>query len=397
MDKIETPMLALINGIIVTETHLLEGYVILIKNEYIYSILPKEDFRKLKMNLQIYDCHYNYILPGLIDMHSDVIENLISPRKGIMFDYHLAIHELDRQLLSQGITTIYHSISIASSTICNRERTMGVAEMLLLGRTINQYENDLLINHRFHARLELNCIEAYKDICQMLLNKEIHELSFMDHTPGQGQYVNMKMFDLEIQEQYGNISLQEKMNIIETCRNKPQLSKNQIDTLIINAHNMKIPVAWHDVDSQERLNWMEKVKISICEFPIYNSIADQAHKKGFHCVVGAPNILLNRSHQGNTSATYLIETGNANIICSDYYTAGLLPAIFKLHQEHNIPLYKVVGYATLQPAKALKIEKKYGSITVGKIADLLVVRVSNRKLPEVIQTIVKGKIILTYN
>ena len=53
-----------------------------------------------------------YLLPGFIDIHSDNIETVIQPRPQSMIDFELAMREQEKQLASQGITTMYHSLTI---------------------------------------------------------------------------------------------------------------------------------------------------------------------------------------------------------------------------------------------------------------------------------------------
>lgn len=148
----------LINGKIITEDTILENSVLRIKSGYIDKIVDCNENIEYG---EVIDCAGKFIMPGLIDIHSDVVENIIVPRKGIVFNNYTALSEVDKELASQGITTMYHSISIANSTICNRKRTLSVKQMIDIGDDIFKYHKEMLINHRFHARLELNTIEAY--------------------------------------------------------------------------------------------------------------------------------------------------------------------------------------------------------------------------------------------
>ena len=49
-------------------------------------------------------------MPGFIDIHSDNIETVIQPRPQSMIDFELAMREQEKQLVNQGITTMYHSL-----------------------------------------------------------------------------------------------------------------------------------------------------------------------------------------------------------------------------------------------------------------------------------------------
>ena len=132
--------LVLLNCKIVTENEVLENKAIVISNGDIENIID-EKLAKRHGDVLI-NCNGDYILPGLIDIHSDVIEKLIVPRKGVIFDNLIALNEIDRELMAQGITTIYHSISIAESTVCNNKRTLKLDNMFNLCDQINDYNKD---------------------------------------------------------------------------------------------------------------------------------------------------------------------------------------------------------------------------------------------------------------
>ena len=381
--------LVLLNCKIVTENEVLENKAIVISNGDIENIID-EKLAKRHGDVLI-NCNGDYILPGLIDIHSDVIEKLIVPRKGVIFDNLIALNEIDRELMAQGITTIYHSISIAESTVCNNKRTLKLDNMFNLCDQINDYNKDLLINHKFHARFELNSINAFEPLYVALCNGRISELSFMDHTPGQGQYRNINVFKKVIQQQYGMVSEKRKLEIIETCLSKPKLATDKMNALIKKANELGIPMAYHDVDSTEQVEWMRNNNIKICEFPLSAAIAQYAFENNLYTIVGAPNIVLGHSHYNNVGASSLILKGFANIICSDYFSPSLLLSLFKLHKDFGLPLHEVIKLASLNPAKAVNIDDKYGSIKMGKKADLIIVNINN-SIPNISKVIIDGKI-----
>ena len=53
-----------------------------------------------------------YISPGFVDIHSDYIEGIVSPRPTSLMDFNMGIREAERILISHGITTMFHSLSI---------------------------------------------------------------------------------------------------------------------------------------------------------------------------------------------------------------------------------------------------------------------------------------------
>jgi len=384
-------MIIIRNGKIITNDKILNKKILIIEKDKIKRIVGEDTLSDYE-NCMIIDAEGAYIMPGLIDIHSDVIETSIVPRKGLVFDYILALTELDKQLMNQGITMMYHSVSIANSTICNRNRTLSVTQMLEIGNVIHN-TSGLLINHRFHARLELNTPEAVNELIEMMNCGKVHELSLMDHTPGQGQYSNMDMFRKEIQKQYGNISFEKQEEIITTCQEKNKLSNDMIQKLVNTASEKNISIAYHDVESDEQLKWMKNNKISICEFPLNLDIAKKAIKQGMYCIVGAPNILKEKSHNNNLSAIKAIQSNGANIVCSDYYSCGLLHALFQLAFKHGIPLPRAISLATLNPAKALNISNCRGSISPGKYADIIIVKYDHNHVPVLRYVLVEGRIV----
>ena len=168
------------NGLIVLQHEVLQGYAVVLCGEKIEDIVSIEKISHLEGISEHIDCSGLYIIPGLIDIHSDMVETIIVPRKGLVFSNEIALYEADRQLIGLGITTIFHSISIAKSTSCNRERTLSVPQMIGIGDAINQYDAQMLIHHRFHTRLELNTIEAFESILNRIKSNQIHELSLME-------------------------------------------------------------------------------------------------------------------------------------------------------------------------------------------------------------------------
>lgn len=137
-------------------------------------------------------------------------------------------------------------------------------------------------------------------------------------------------------------------------------------------------MAYHDVSEIEKLSWMEKNNIKICEFPLNLKVAKEAINKKLYSVGGCPNILNKKSHNNNLSAIDGILQGGINIISSDYFPYGLLYSVFQLIFDYHVPMETAVLLVTLNPAKALNISNMYGSISIGKYADVIVVECINR-------------------
>ncbi len=357
-------MIEIKNGRIVTPYEVIENKSILIEDGVIKDICEYSGKADRTIN-----AHGRYILPGFIDVHSDKVEKFISPRPTAVFDYELALKECEKELLQLGITTIYHSFSLydtkalGNCTLRNKESVIKMSNLLA-----DIHKRNHLIHHRCHLRVEIECLEAYDIAKTMIEQGLIHEISFMDHTPGQGQYRNLEVYAKSI-----NTSEQSLEEILEYQRTKKTLSFEQLKELAELAHAHGITVASHDDDTIEKLEVNEKIGVDISEFPITIEVAKEAKKRGYLTVIGAPNILLGGSHSGNMSAAEAINEDCGDILCSDYYPQAILHSIFTMHTKYGQPLPEMVKKATLNPARAMKIDKEYGSIEVGKRADLSIV------------------------
>lgn len=381
-------MIAIKNGRIVLPDRILDGKTLVLDGDRIHSIgeeIPPEAGK-------VIDAHGRFITPGFFDVHSDKIEQFILPRPTAQFDFELALKECERELLHLGITTIYHSFSLLKDELFGKSplRTReNVEKMAALIRDI--HDRNHLIHHRFHLRIEIDNLDAYDIAKAMIAQGLAHEISFMDHSPGQGQYRNLEIYQKTIRKYHGR-EIEELgfEKVLEMQRNKKTLSFEQLKELCRFAHENGVAVASHDDDTLEKLDINREIGVDISEFPINLEAAKYARSLGFATVVGAPNILLGGSHSGNMSAAEAIQAGCADILCSDYYPPAILHSIFAMHLKYGAPLPEMVKKATLNPAVAMGLGQDYGSIEPGKKADLLVIGILDG-YPVITHVLVDGR------
>jgi alpha-D-ribose 1-methylphosphonate 5-triphosphate diphosphatase len=370
-------LIAIKNGKIVTPTEVIEGQILLLEQDQIVGFTDSLDHADAVE--RVVNAHGRYVIPGIIDVHSDKIEQYIQPRPTSQMDFEFALKICERNLLSAGITTMYHSISLyadsffGKSPLRTKESVYQIANLLT-----GIHHREHLIRHRFHLRIEIDNLAAYDIAREMIESGKVQLISFMDHTPGQGQYSSIAMYRNAIMGYNGDEMIEIGFDgILEHHRNKSTLSFEQLKELAALAHDHNIPVASHDDDTAEKLALNKELGVDISEFPITLETAKTAKEMGFHTVVGAPNILRGSSHSGNMSAADAILNDSADILCSDYYPEAILSSVFRMHTQHQVPLPRMVNLATLGPAKALRTEKGYGSIEPGKKADILALDLSH--------------------
>ena len=370
-------MVAIKNGKIVTPCQIIEGKILLLNQDRIFGFSESLDDRDTIE--RVVNAHGRYVIPGLIDVHSDRIEQYISPRPTSQMDFEFGLKVCERDLLGAGITTMYHSLSLfgdeffGSSPLRTKENVQKLAD-LITGIHLRNH----LIHHRFHLRIEIDNLEAYDIAREMIAQGKVHQISFMNHTPGQGQYRSLALYRDAAMKYNGNlggkdVGTMSVDELMEYHKSKPKLTNRQLKELAELAHAKGIPVASHDDDTVDKLEENMKIGVDISEFPISIDTAKAAKSHGFYTVAGSANILRGSSHSGNMSATEAIIEDCIDIICSDYCPAAILHSIFHVHKNHGVPLPQMVNRATLNPAKAMRTDKDYGSIEQGKKADLLIV------------------------
>ncbi|MFC5447418.1 phosphonate metabolism protein PhnM [Paenibacillus aestuarii] len=390
-------MYLITNGIIITEEALLEGFDLLVEEDRIARLVRRGEL-VAGPGMEIIDAHGGYVTPGMIDIHSDYIEHMTAPRPTSLIDFQIGLRETERELVSHGITTMYHSLSIFKSAdykyrpIREPENVRKLID--LIDRTHNSKH---LIRHRFHARFEIDNLDQIDNLKDYIREEKVHLVSFMDHTPGQGQYRDLEVYKKTVRG-YDHLSDENIAVLIANHQTKEKMTVEAIREIAAMASERNIAIASHDDDSIEKLDLVQSFGTAISEFPITLEIARKAKEKGLFTVAGAPNVILGGSHSGNLSAAEAIEDGSIDILCSDYYPAAMLHAVFQLagtERERLIELFKLV---TLHPAKAVNIDEDYGSIEEGKKADLLVIeKLEPDDFPVVTAVIVDGKLIQRTN
>ena len=384
------------NGKIILENKLLTDHAIIIEDDIISQIIPVEKLVDYPEENKI-NAKGGFVAPGFIDIHSDYIEGIVSPRPTSMMDVNIGLREAEKILISHGITTMFHSLSFYGEDIFEHKPMRSPSNVQKLVDAIDQTHHEWhLIRHRLHARFEIDNIEEVDRLIDNIKADKVHLLSFMDHTPGQGQYRDLEVFR-ETLKGYRNISDSDVQTVIKNRQNRASLTIEKMKEIADIAINKGIAVASHDDDELSKIDLVKSFGTTISEFPITLEVAKKAKEVGLQTVAGAPNVLLGGSHSGNLSAAEAIEQGYINILCSDYYPASLLHAVFNLHETNSMPIHEVFRLVTINPARAVRIDHELGSIQPGKKADLIIIERMDDGYPMLTMTMVNGTVITTTN
>lgn len=313
-------------------------------------------------------------IPGLIDLHGDMLERDIQPRPGAFFPTDMALYELDKRLAGAGITTAFAAVGFAWTK--NDLRTQEKATEII--RTIRDMRPHLNIDMKIHARFEISNGDT-APILEALLNEGTIDLvSVMDHTPGQGQYKNIpKYVDFMTRwlgfdpSKVGSDLMERIEQGIETQAVIPRDWKIVEEVARIAAAR-GIPMASHDDDTIEKVAQMAALGVTISEFPVTEAAAHEARRLGMHVIMGAPNAYRGESTGGNLSALDAIRKGVVDVLATDYFPAAQLGVTFKLADTGVLPLHESIKLTSQYAADAAKLTDR-GQIALGRNADLALV------------------------
>jgi alpha-D-ribose 1-methylphosphonate 5-triphosphate diphosphatase len=324
-------------------------------------------------------------IPGIVDIHGDMLERELEPRPGTMFATKLAVFELDKRLAACGITTAFAAVALADGPGLRSE-----ARAKDLIETIHDLRSQLNVEMLVHARFEVSTAIAAPFLKDLLERDLVQMVSLMDHTPGQGQfrdletYVDYMVKWLGTERQQAEASVRERLQEADAAPIAWEVGR-EISQLCL---ERGVSLASHDDDTSTKVAMMDNFGATISEFPVTLEAAMSAKQKGMFVAMGAPNALRGGSHSGNLSALEGIGAGVVDVLAADYYPAALLQSVFKIVRENLLPLEHAVKLITDNAAQSAKLSDR-GRLEVGLRADLVLLEESEH--PRVRVTFRQGR------
>jgi alpha-D-ribose 1-methylphosphonate 5-triphosphate diphosphatase len=333
--------------------------------------------RQKSQAAQAQDLQGDYLIPGLVELHTDNLEKYMNPRPGVDWPSESAVLAHDAQIVSAGITTVFDALSIGD--VSPQGQRLKQLPLMLKAIAHSQEQGHTRAEHRLHLRCEL-CHEKTLGIFNELVEHPLVQLvSVMDHSPGQRQFAKLEKYrqyyqgkyhlspaemDAFIEQQLGNSLLYSdryRRSIVQTCRERT------------------LSMASHDDATRAHAQESADYGMSIAEFPTTVEAASASHQLGLKVLMGAPNIVRGGSHSGNVAAAELADYGVLDILSSDYYPASLLQAAWLLAgQDNPYDLPVAIATVSLAPARAAGLSDR-GEIRTGLRADLVHVRSRGRQ------------------
>ncbi len=317
------------------------------------------------------DCAGDYVMPGLVELHTDNLERHIEPRPKVDWPHLPALIAHDAELASTGITTVFDAMRVGS--ILNAKAgyapyARNLATELLNTRAAGHFR----ISHFLHLRAEI-CSETLLDeMAAFGPADRIGIVSLMDHTPGQRQFRDLVKLKAYIAKKRGMTDADFDAHVANLKRLQSTYAAAHEAGAVREAARFGAVLASHDDTTAAQVDVSHKNGVRFAEFPTTHAAAEACRDKGVAIMMGAPNIIRGASHSGNVSAGDLVDADLLDIVSSDYVPSALLLSAFHLAARWN-DLPRAISCVTDNPAQAVKLSDR-GRIEVGLRGDILRVK-----------------------
>ena len=316
------------------------------------------------------DMDGDYLIPGVVDLHTDNLERQVQPRSLARWPSRSAMVAHDAQCAAAAVTTVFDALCLGDLGFDkDRIRTFqeGVADLDVLTEA-----GLLKAQHFLHLRCEIPASDMLGHFDPVADHPLVRMISLMDHSPGVGQYANLEFYrDLRRRGGMDDATIERRMG--ELLEQRARLRGPNRRALLERVRGRGVVLASHDDRTEEEIAENAADGIRISEFPVSMTAAKAAKAAGMDVIAGAPNIVRGGSHSGNVAAMELLAAGAVDAFASDYVPPALIEAAFQIAREARISLPASIAMVTERPARMAGLTDR-GRIEAGMRADIARVR-----------------------
>lgn len=313
------------------------------------------------------DADGDYLIPGMIDLHTDHLERHVAPRPGVMWNNVSAAMAHDAQVATAGITTVFDSLSLMGE---NKAVPRGkLLRPMVDGLEAARRQDMLRADHFLHLRCEVGDPHVLDYLSVLVDDPAVRLLSIMDHTPGQRQYAQVEKWRQANRHRYSEAELDVVMK--QRMASQEAHADRHRHAIAELAAARGLALASHDDETPAHVDEAVSLGVTISEFPTTPGAAQAARSHGLSILMGAPNVVRGGSHSGNVGAADLAAAGLLDILASDYVPISMLHAVCLLAEAPvGLGLPGAMALVSANPAKAAGLDDR-GRIAPGLRADLV--------------------------
>jgi alpha-D-ribose 1-methylphosphonate 5-triphosphate diphosphatase len=354
--------LVISNAEIVTAENQFRGYVVIDQGR----IVEIGEGRPPEAGL---DFAGDFLLPGLVELHTDHLEVHFMPRPKVEWPAVAAVLAHDAQVIGSGITTVFDALRVGNDyddeKFGARMKKLAEAIAVANGQGLTRAE------HFVHLRCEISCTDVVEEMKPFLTDPRLKLVSVMDHTPGQRQFTDISKWKTYYGGKRGATEAEMNERITRRQAIHAQYAEANRRAIVDLCQSHGVILASHDDATLDHVGEAIADGMHIAEFPTTVEAAAASHDAGLKVLMGAPNVVRGGSHSGNVSASALAENGVLDVLSSDYVPTSLLMGAFALSNVAAIGgLPGAIRLVSKNPADAAGLADR-GEIALAKRGDLI--------------------------
>jgi alpha-D-ribose 1-methylphosphonate 5-triphosphate diphosphatase len=317
------------------------------------------------------DLEGDYLLPGLVEMHTDNFERHLMPRPKVHWAELPALLAHDAEVAAAGITTVFDALGVGEA---DTESLRGSTWDSVL-RTLDacQAQGMLRADHHLHVRCELPAPNTIDLFAPFMGHPRLSLVSLMDHTPGQRQWEDINHARIYFLGKKGWSEQKFQEQVARATQLQLQYAQPHRAYFVAFCKEHGIALASHDDTTVDHVRQAHAEGASMSEFPTTVAAATMARTLGLRTVMGGPNVVRGGSHSGNVAAAELARLGLLDILSSDYVPGSMLSGAMRLVDDGLMALPQAIATVSRTPALATGLADR-GALQPGLRADLVQVR-----------------------
>lgn len=315
----------------------------------------------------------DFLIPGIVDVHTDHVEAHVFPRAGVQWDFLNALMAHDAVVIAGGTTTVLDSLCVGASMKRPERRDLLVPLVAALER--GRAEGLFRADHLLHLRCEICDPDTIPLTDATIGSPLVRLVSVMDHTPGDRQSLDREHWLGRMAKDMGLDMTDARAAMAELLDRSVRVGAEVRAHVVARAQTAGLPLMSHDDRTLAQVDQARAEGATVCEFPTTLEAAAHARATGLAVVMGAPNLLRGGSQSGNVSLRALLEADLCDILSSDYIPRSPLDAAFAIGFDDSLPqdLPRAIAMVTDAPARLTGMTDR-GRIAPGLRADLVQVR-----------------------
>lgn len=223
------------------------------------------------------DLDGDYLIPGLIDIHTDNLERHLRPRPGVEWPNLAALLTHDRQMAAAGITTVFDLLCVGVDYHGSSDRREALISSLQAMEHA-QAEGLLKAEHYLHLRCEVTSPSVVDSFSEFVDDPYVRLVSVMDHTLGQRQWSDVERWRQFTGEVLTDAEIDTKL---AAAREAQRLYSAANRRAIIDISQSKgLVLASHDDATADHVHEAVRQGIGISEFPTTEEAARAAREGG---------------------------------------------------------------------------------------------------------------------